>query len=477
MGGDTYVRPVYPAVAASAALPPKGRGRGFARGRFQRHSGGFVCAFSSQADSVFTRTSLHPDLAPKDRRRLCNAATPIVVAVDVTGSMGDWGKVMYDKLPMFFGQLVIQQYCKDPAVSFAGIGDAKSDRAPLQVTRFAKGTDVDIEIAKIWLEGRGGGNREESYDLACYYYWSMVDMPFATSKPFLFITGDGDLYNMVQSQWLRDWVRSDAEDGFDGAEYIGLPELGACLQSRYRVFHLMKPVANRGAKSEGEILKKWNMVVGQGNVLRVEDPKACIDVMLGAIAISQGARGLEEYVRDLIERGQDAERQGMVRRALAGVRAADLGVKGMPTPGPNDSMMATALGLLPSAASTQPTAAGGHTLPAATMGTASSSMSFTMGRASSSTSSSDSAEVPTAEVPTAEEPAGAAKEPSAPAAAPAKGGAALMSVLRARLQDEGLELGDLPRDERELIRNLAELGFHSALDQTRLRKAMARERE
>ena len=31
---------------------------------------------------------------------------PIVFALDVTGSMGDWAKIIYDKLPMFYGQIM-----------------------------------------------------------------------------------------------------------------------------------------------------------------------------------------------------------------------------------------------------------------------------------------------------------------------------------------------------------------------------------
>ena len=33
--------------------------------------------------------------------------------------------------------------------------------------------------------------------------------------------------------------------------------------------------------------------------------KACIDVMLGAIAITSGARNLETYIEDMKQRGQD----------------------------------------------------------------------------------------------------------------------------------------------------------------------------
>ena len=43
--------------------------------------------------------SVDPRRAPV----VCSAAEPIICAVDVTGSMEDWPKVIYDKLPMFYG--------------------------------------------------------------------------------------------------------------------------------------------------------------------------------------------------------------------------------------------------------------------------------------------------------------------------------------------------------------------------------------
>ncbi len=40
----------------------------------------------------------------------------------------------------------------------------------------------------------------------------------------------------------------------------------------------------------------------------MQTPKACIDVMLGAIAMTAGVRTLETYIKDMHERGQDAGR-------------------------------------------------------------------------------------------------------------------------------------------------------------------------
>ena len=46
--------------------------------------------------------------------------------------MGDWSKIIYDKMPMFYGQIMMHGYLKDPALSIAGIGDAiAGDKAPL----------------------------------------------------------------------------------------------------------------------------------------------------------------------------------------------------------------------------------------------------------------------------------------------------------------------------------------------------------
>lgn len=51
-------------------------------------------------------------------------------------------------------------------------------------------------------------------------------------------------------------------------------------------------------------------------------PKACIDVILGAICITSGARTLETYVADMEERGQEKSRIEEVINALKHYDAA-----------------------------------------------------------------------------------------------------------------------------------------------------------
>lgn len=46
---------------------------------------------------------------------------------------------------------MMQKYLTNPALSFCAIGDAIYDKAPLQVTRFGQGKEIDELISKMWL--------------------------------------------------------------------------------------------------------------------------------------------------------------------------------------------------------------------------------------------------------------------------------------------------------------------------------------
>jgi hypothetical protein len=61
---------------------------------------------------------------------------PLIVAVDVTGSMASWPFEIFDRLPLLYNTL--SQYREDLEICFVAIGDAATDEWPLQVTTFAR---------------------------------------------------------------------------------------------------------------------------------------------------------------------------------------------------------------------------------------------------------------------------------------------------------------------------------------------------
>merc|ERR1712216_285862 len=232
----------------------------------------------------------------------CTAANPIVCAIDVTGSMGDFPRVIYDKLPMFYGQIMMQGYLRDPSISFAAIGDIHHDRAPLQVTEFAAGAAIDKEIKKIYIEG-GGGAATEDYEFCVYYYTRMVRYEDNETKPFLFITGDETFYKSVEKKYIEALIHPEAKD-------MTSDEILAEARKKYNIFYLMKG-------SAAHAVRDWSAVIGAERILKLKDPKAVVDVMLGAIALVSGTRTMEKYMDDLDGRGQTHERKAEVLGALS----------------------------------------------------------------------------------------------------------------------------------------------------------------
>src|SRR2546423_9957695 len=69
--------------------------------------------YSAQAAEKMGRASADPGLLPKDRTIECTAKCPVVYAFDVTGSMGNLPRIIYDKMPMIAGQITECGYLRD----------------------------------------------------------------------------------------------------------------------------------------------------------------------------------------------------------------------------------------------------------------------------------------------------------------------------------------------------------------------------
>lgn len=427
--------------------------------------------YSAQAQAAMSTCALKDQVRSKGRDISCDAETPIVVAMDVTSSRGDDSKILYDKLPMFFGQLMLKGYVEDTKLSFAAIGDATDgDAAPIQISDFADGDKLDDWLKNLWLEEGGGGSGKESYELTAFYYAHHCELACLQKgkKGIFFITGDEGFYDKVVKDQVNsligDPIECDADTsqvfqrlkskfevffcfprksmaekianidaeidkrlareggcatgaivttltweancdldihcitpsgshisyssttgdggkldvdmqarGASGAPvenifWAGTPPLGkyefyvhgyrcppntaytcrvkihdetymlsgtvstggktAVMTFEYKgeVFHsdpakkaeAQKRLENKySAYNDEVILEQWNQVLSPERILDVGDPKAIVDIMLGTVAIMNGKRDLDSYVKDLEERGQDEIRILHCVRALA----------------------------------------------------------------------------------------------------------------------------------------------------------------
>jgi len=99
-------------------------------------------AYSRQ--QIFSRSGINPQFDPaqiKVRESVDSPdnpnSTPIIVALDVTGSMGKIPEALIkDGLGTMAKEILDRKPVSDPHIMFMAVGDAYSDNAPLQATQF-----------------------------------------------------------------------------------------------------------------------------------------------------------------------------------------------------------------------------------------------------------------------------------------------------------------------------------------------------
>lgn len=87
-------------------------------------------------------------------------STPIIIALDVTGSMLNIPhKMITEQLPYIMGKIQ-QMGIPDPQLLFMAVGDHEWDRYPIQIGQFESDTEKIVNMLQSFvLEGGGGGNR------------------------------------------------------------------------------------------------------------------------------------------------------------------------------------------------------------------------------------------------------------------------------------------------------------------------------
>mgnify|MGYP001268947544 CR=1 FL=1 len=239
--------------------------------------------------------------------------TSIVVMFDVTGSMGSIPVSLQTKLPELLGLLLRKGYVPDPQIMFGAVGDATCDRIPLQVGQFESDNRMDQNLENIFLEGGGGGQRTESYELAMYFVARHTDIDCWKKhgrKGYLFIIGDEMAYPEVN----RREVKAVIGDGLQ--QDIPTESIVRELRERYHVFYILPQGASYGG--DPKILGFWRKLLGQ-NVLELEDSEAVCETIALAIGMTEGTIDLKTGTVDLRDFGVAEKTLQVVATALASI--------------------------------------------------------------------------------------------------------------------------------------------------------------
>ena len=176
---------------------------------------GTVSLDGMSVQDMYKSVRLNASLNPYNVMRECRDSEehpntiPVILALDVTGSMGSTAMVVASELNTVMTNLFSS--VKDVEFLVMGIGDLAYDTSPIQASQFESDIRIAEQLDKIYFEGGGGGNNFESYTAAWYFAARHTDLdcwkrgkkgilitmgdeflnPYLPAKPLAEVTGDG----------------------------------------------------------------------------------------------------------------------------------------------------------------------------------------------------------------------------------------------------------------------------------------------
>ncbi|NTV63509.1 MAG: hypothetical protein HGA65_08240 [Oscillochloris sp.] len=260
---------------------------------------------------------VHPQMNPYGviRESRDSAAHPeslaIAVIFDVTGSMGSVPRVMQTKLGALMRVLIQRGYVSDPQILFGAVGDATCDQVPLQIGQFESGLEMDEDLGKIYIEGGGGGQTYESYELAMYVmarHTSIDCYEKRGHKGYLFTIGDEKAYGKIDRTIAANLLGDQLERDLPLKQVLGE------LHQRYHHFHIVP--TNTAHGRDPAIQAHWRKLLGE-RVLMLEDEAAVCETIALTIGLCEGTvDDLSSGADDLVDAGCDRSTASTAAAAL-----------------------------------------------------------------------------------------------------------------------------------------------------------------
>lgn len=191
---------------------------------------------------MFKAVTLDHALDPKNViRECCDSAEhpntlPVILALDVTGSMGDAAVEVSKTL----NEVMTKLYEKIADVEFMimGIGDLAYDRYPIQASQFESDIRIAEQLDKLYFEFGGGGNRFESYTAAWYFglHHTKLDCLNRNRKGIIITMGDEMLNPYLPLEGLRCSMKSITGDSLQAD--VETRDLYKETSEKFNLYHL-----------------------------------------------------------------------------------------------------------------------------------------------------------------------------------------------------------------------------------------------
>ena len=209
-------------------------------------------SYSNQ--EMFKSKNLDPALNPKNVIRECRDTEehpntiPVIIALDVTGSMGDAAVEVAKKLNVIMTKLY--ENVTDVEFMVMGIGDLAYDSYPIQASQFESDIRIAEQLDKIYFEFGGGGNGYESYTAAWYFgsRHTKLDCLKRGRKGIIITMGDEQLNPYLPK--IGHWCGLAAATGDDVQADIETSDLYKEASQKFNIYHIDVTHHRRWADNE-----------------------------------------------------------------------------------------------------------------------------------------------------------------------------------------------------------------------------------
>lgn len=216
----------------------------------------------------------------------------IIVALDVTGSMGiNAEQLARNGLGVMVEEIIKRKPVSDPHVMCMGIGDVKYDSAPLQVTQFEADITIAEDLKNIYLEGGGGGNCFESYNLAWYFAalnTSIDCYEKRGKKGYLFTLGDEEAPEDLLASEIRKVFGNQETKDYTSEQLLNM------ASKMYHVYHIVVKQGSHARHYFDDVMRSWKELLGQ-RVLVLEKNEDLAEVIVSTIEVNEG-RAIKDVI-------------------------------------------------------------------------------------------------------------------------------------------------------------------------------------
>lgn len=216
------------------------------------------------------------------------ASTAIIIGADETGSIGKVlaESIIRKQIGVTFEEIIKRNSIPDPHLMVMGVGDVLSDKAPLQVTQFeSDSVTLAEQLEGIYIEGNGGSNDTESYNLPWYFAAEKTAIDCLEKrgkKGYLFTLGDEE----APRDLTRGQIKKILGDNIQ-QEVISNRSLLAMVERKFHTFHIVVEEGYHIRHSRDKVYETWRELLGQ-RVVSLVDHTHLAEVIISIIEINEG---------------------------------------------------------------------------------------------------------------------------------------------------------------------------------------------